>query len=80
MKNIKIYVQLILVFISTCIFAQQSEVQYLSGTDDANTVKWDFFCTDGINSGEWTKIDVPPIVRDEFGNYPVAIPGKTKFY
>lgn len=23
---------------------------------------------------------VPPIVRDEFGNYPVPVPGKTKFY
>jgi hypothetical protein len=23
---------------------------------------------------------VPPVIRDEFGNYPVPVPGKTKFY
>jgi len=38
---------------------QKTERQYLSGTDKDNTVKWDFFCTDGRNSGKWDKIEVP---------------------
>ena len=32
-------------------FAQQKQIQYLSGTDAARTVQWDFFCTAGRNSG-----------------------------
>lgn len=37
----------------------QTEVVYLSGRDRLNTVEWDFFCTEGMNSGKWTKIQVP---------------------
>jgi len=40
-------------------FAQTTEIVYLSGTDAANTIDWDFYCTEGRNSGEWTKIAVP---------------------
>lgn len=40
-------------------FAQETEIVFLSGTDAANTVDWEFFCTDGRNSGEWTTIPVP---------------------
>ena len=43
----------------TSLQAQQKQIQYLSGTDAANTVQWDFFCTAGRNSGEWKKIGVP---------------------
>ena len=39
--------------------AQQTESLYLSGTGSDNTVVWDFFCTAGRKSGEWTKIPVP---------------------
>ena len=31
--------------------SQQKQIQYLSGTDAAHTVQWDFFCTAGRNSG-----------------------------
>lgn len=51
---------LILVFnFSTTFYAQNTQIVYLSGTDAANTVEWDFFCSDGRNSGEWTKIPIP---------------------
>ena len=39
--------------------AQKTEVQYLSGLDKDHTVQWDFFCTNGMNSGKWSKIAVP---------------------
>ena len=42
-------------------FAQstRTERQYLSGHGCDDMVQWDFFCTDGNNSGQWTKIGVP---------------------
>jgi hypothetical protein len=50
--------------------AQQKEIQYLSGTDNKNTVAWDFFCTGGRNSGYWTKIQVPSHWEQQgFGSY-----------
>ena len=39
--------------------AQTTQTQYLSGTGSNNTIAWDFFCTGGRNSGNWTKIPVP---------------------
>ena len=39
--------------------AQQTVRQYLSGHDGEHTVPWDFFCSDGRNSGVWTNIAVP---------------------
>ena len=39
--------------------AQKTEIQYLSGTGSDHTVEWDFFCSEGRNSGTWTKIQVP---------------------
>lgn len=50
--------------------AQQKQIQYLSGTDAAHTVQWDFFCTAGRNSNEWKKIPVPSNWEQQgFGNY-----------
>lgn len=50
--------------------SQQKQIQYLSGTDAAHTVPWDFFCTAGRNSGEWKKIPVPSCWEQQgFGNY-----------
>ena len=40
-------------------FAQETESLYLSGSGSDQTVLWDFFCTAGRKSGEWTKIPVP---------------------
>ncbi len=35
------------------------EIQYLSGTDNENTVSWNFYCTGGRNADHWTTIEVP---------------------
>lgn len=50
---------LIIVGLSPSVFSQTTEIIYLSGTDAANTVDWDFYCTDGRSSGKWTQIPVP---------------------
>jgi hypothetical protein len=40
-------------------FSQQTEIKYLSGVDKDHTQKWDFYCSEGRNSGKWTTIPVP---------------------
>ncbi len=60
----------LLQFTGLLAIAQQKQIQYLSGTDAANTVQWDFFCTAGRNSGEWKKIQVPSCWEQQgYGNY-----------
>jgi hypothetical protein len=55
----KAFLQLLFIATSFNTFGQQTIVKYLSGTDKDHTVQWDFFCTDGRKSGQWTKIAVP---------------------
>ncbi len=44
--------------------------QYLSGTGCDDMVQWDFKCSDGRNSGKWTKIGVPSCWELQgFGTY-----------
>lgn len=59
-KKISFFVAL-LTFFGAELFlsAQNTEIVYLSGKDAAHTVDWDFYCTDGRNSGKWTTIPVP---------------------
>ncbi|GGK77664.1 glycoside hydrolase family 2 protein [Rufibacter glacialis] len=46
------------------------QVQYLSGTDNKNTVAWDFMVTGGRQSGKWTTIQVPSHWEQQgFGTY-----------
>jgi hypothetical protein len=40
-------------------FSQETEKIYLSGKGFDDAIEWDFYCTDGRKSGEWTKIPVP---------------------
>ncbi len=48
----------------------ETQIQYLSGTDKDNLVEWDFYCSEGRKSGEWTKIGVPSCWEQQgFGNY-----------
>lgn len=52
----------------------QTERQYLSGHGCDDMVEWDFFCTDGRNSGQWTKIGVPSCWELQgFGSYQYGI-------
>ena len=44
---------------ATAINAQNTETLYLSGTGLGKTVTWDFYCSAGMNSGKWSKIEVP---------------------
>jgi len=39
--------------------AQETEVQYLSGTDKDHMVQWDFLINNGMNKDKWSKIGVP---------------------
>jgi hypothetical protein len=48
----------------------ETAIQYLSGHGSDDAVDWDFFCTDGRNSGKWTKIKVPSCWELQgFGTY-----------
>ncbi|PID92801.1 MAG: beta-galactosidase [Bacteroidetes bacterium] len=49
---------------------QQSSKVYLSGTGFDHTKTWDFYCSDGMNSGKWSSIEVPSCWEQQgFGNY-----------
>ena len=50
--------------------AGTTETIYLSGTDKDNRTVWQFLCTDGARSGQWTTIAVPSCWEQEgFGSY-----------
>ncbi len=50
--------------------AQQTIIQYLSGTDKDHTVKWDFMVNKGRSSGKWSTIPVPSCWETQgFGTY-----------
>jgi hypothetical protein len=52
----------VLIFAALCpllLIAQQTETLYLSGKGSGDTKTWKFYCSDGMNSGRWTKIEVP---------------------
>jgi hypothetical protein len=61
---------ILLLFLFVQAFPQQTIIHYLSGTDKDHTVPWEFFCTKGRKSGEWTTIPVPAQWELQgFGNY-----------
>ncbi|PSK83803.1 beta galactosidase small subunit [Prolixibacter denitrificans] len=79
-----IQLMLVALFAATTANAQETIVKYLSGTDKEHTVNWNFYCTDGRNSGQWTTIPVPSNWELQgFGTYnygldPDSIRGKEK--
>ncbi len=63
---------LLLTAMATTVMANDTETrrQYLSGRGCDDMVQWDFQCTDGRNSGKWTKIGVPSCWELQgFGTY-----------
>jgi hypothetical protein len=56
---LRLFLVLLLIKLSSSVFSQETIIKYLSGTGKDNTVNWQFFCTDGRNSGKWTTIPVP---------------------
>ena len=57
-------------FLFSGVAAQETQRQYLSGHGCDDMVQWDFQCTDGRNSGKWTKIGVPSCWELQgFGTY-----------
>lgn len=55
----KLIYSLFVLFFPYILFAQATERLMLSGTGLGHTKTWDFYCSDGMNSGKWSKIEVP---------------------
>jgi len=65
-------ISLLILLCSLCygVNAQQTVIQYLSGTDKDHTVDWDFYINTGMKSGAWSKIAVPSNWEQQgFGTY-----------
>lgn len=78
-KMVKLVLLVTLVFslFPSPLKAQQTIIQYLSGTDKDHTVAWDFYCTSGMNSGKWSTIQVPSNwEQQKFGTYNYYKDGK----
>ncbi len=75
MKFVKLFFLIVIILFCQNLFSQaakNSHTQriYLSGRGADDIVQWDFFCTDGANSGKWTKIGVPSCWELQgFGTY-----------
>lgn len=66
----KILLQFILLTVCLNAFSQETVIKYLSGTDKDHTIAWDFYCTGGRKSGNWTRIPVPSNWEQQgFGTY-----------
>ena len=68
----KIFLSLYAVLCAAMVVAQDVRTHrlYLSGHGCDDMVQWDFYCTDGARSGEWTKIGVPSCWELQgFGTY-----------
>lgn len=59
MEKIKLFLCICLSFIFVKLNSEETRRIYLSGTDVSEPQLWDFKCSNGLNSGVWTKIPVP---------------------
>jgi hypothetical protein len=75
MKTLHLISMICTLTFSVCLWvtetaAQQTERIYLSGKGPSDAVQWDFLCSAGRRSGQWTKIPVPSNWEQHgFGNY-----------
>ena len=54
--------------------SSETIIHYLSGKGADDAVLWDFYCTDGMNSGKWSKIAVPSSWETQgFGKFQYGI-------
>jgi beta-galactosidase/beta-glucuronidase len=61
-------------FFTQALYSQTTAIQYLSGKGYDDAVEWEFFCTEGRNSGKWTTIQVPSCWELQgFGTYQYGI-------
>lgn len=76
-KKIHFIILFLIVGAASLVQAQkttETEVVYLSGKGSDDAVDWEFYCTDGRNSGEWTTIKVPSCWEQQgFGTYGYGI-------
>ena len=52
-------IALALLLLTSTLVAQETQRQYLSGKGIDDAVRWEFFCSAGRNSGQWTTLPVP---------------------
>src|ERR1039458_8165952 len=65
-------------FRATPAAAQETIRQYLSGRDAESPVAWEFFCSQGRNSGFWTNIAVPSCWEAQgFGTFRYGLEDKS---
>ena len=53
------YVIPLVCLMASVAWGQTTEIQFLSGTGSDDTVPWEFYCTEGRQSAQWTTIEVP---------------------
>ena len=70
----------VLLFAAVCILSvncaavEENEVLYLSGHGPEDAVDWQFYCTGGRKSGQWTTIPVPSCWEQQgFGAYNLSL-------
>ncbi len=70
MRRIFLFAALVFTLTAAAQLQVETQRQYLSGHGCDDMVQWDFQCTDGRNSGKWTKIGVPSCWELQgFGTY-----------
>lgn len=70
LKKRALFICILYLLLHNSAFSQKTIIQYLSGTDKDHSVSWDFYCSKGINSGEWSSIAVPSCWELQgFGEY-----------
>ncbi len=69
-----VFISGIILSFSLFTYSQETEILYLTGTGNDDTVPWEFYCSDGMNSEKWTTIPVPSCWELQgFGSYNYGI-------